>query len=73
MPLGITAHYESTVVPYIPAQMEKEVGHGEQLFQKIETNPSLTKNVIFSDFFMASFPKWMIKSPGLCIEDTKCN
>lgn len=63
MPLGITAHYESTVVPYIPAQMEKEVGHGEQLFQKIETNPSLTKNVIFSDFFHGKLSKVDDKIP----------
>ena len=52
VPLGVIAHYESTVVPYFPAQMEKEVYHGGQCFRKLKLILQSQKNpIIFSIFF----------------------
>ena len=52
VPLGVIAHYESTVVPYFPAQMEKEVYHGGQFFRKLKLTLQSQKNpTIFSIFF----------------------
>ena len=36
VPLGVIAHYESTVVPYFPAQKEKEAYHGGQFLRKLK-------------------------------------
>lgn len=74
VPLGIAVHYESTVVPCYSLSPN---GGGSvpwrSIFQKIETNPSITKSAIFSYFLMASFQKWKIKFSALWTEDTKCN
>ena len=45
VPLGVIAHYESTVVPYFPAQMETEVYHGGQFFRKLKLTLQSQKKV----------------------------
>lgn len=65
--LGVTAHYDSTVVPYFPAQTEKEVYHGGQFFRKLKLTLQSQKNPHYFQhfFFTASLQKQMIKFPAL--------
>ena len=64
VPLGVIAHYESTVVPYFPAQMEKEVYHGGQCFRKLKLILQSQKNpIIFSIFFFMARLQKQIKVP----------
>lgn len=55
--LGVTAHYDSTVVPYFPAQTEKEVYHGGQFFRKLKLTLQSQKNPhYFQHFFFHGKP-----------------
>lgn len=65
MHLGVTAHYESTMVPHFPAHMEKEVYHEVNFFQEIKTNSSIIHihtNIIFSYFFHGKLSKVVDKN-----------